>query len=303
VDSKHSKKNNKMFYCRLCGASLEPFDNILIFETFIDDVSLVEIIGRICYKIIVAENDGLPEKICSKCLDILKLSNELCEKSLITDTEFRMMCSQKVVKSERLDYEDEDFTADSNIIYETSIKNDISMSEAVVCETIMNLKQDEDAADEDDTKKVVEDANDKEIQNQFQCSICQKYFEKKSKLRRHMTIHDSSKKPFACTELDCLKRFEKSESLIRHQMIHQGKTIKNTADVSCTICSKQFNTQESLASHFRVHKNEMSQLKFPCNLCDKVFDKMNSLTRHSRTHAENKSYKCQVLYKLKKNNL
>lgn len=53
------------------------------------------------------------------------------------------------------------------------------------------------------------------------CEVCQKEFSKESKLIRHMTVHDATRKPFECDI--CKKRFLRIDLLTRHMVIHTAR--------------------------------------------------------------------------------
>lgn len=253
--------------CRLCLNQSSPL--VPIFETRIEAAPTSDVIRRICHKIALDENEeennNLPKNICEECYEILRKAHNLSEISAYNEKELQNLLSDTAAKTENEDCEE-------TITFEND--PDFSLKSA---------------------KRVV-----RRLERKFECKTCHKMFEKPSKLTRHEKTHDTNKKPYACEVSDCFQRFALPESLQRHQIIHSGMTIKIASDSikPCVICLKEFDTQEAMASHMRIHKNELETLEFPCNLCDKVFRKLNELTRHSKTHTENKNYKCQICAKV-----
>lgn len=292
--------------CRLCLGELT--ENLkYIFESYIDDTPLVEIIQIYCFKIsIKIEDDHYPKCICENCFDILKNAYDLSEKSVQSEKHFHVLMADTVIKEEQFDYEDdEDYTL-------RTICSDVSIVKADVSEEETKVFQHENSNSDEEIPKprraktknrkckvklIVESEEDTEATQQedpdekkpkpkkaktkrHQCKVCLKLFEKPSKLARHERTHDSTRRPFGCEE--CSQRFLTKESLERHKIIHSGMTLKigpENKNWPCVICRKVFDTQTIMASHMRIHKDEMEKLEFACNLCDKVFHKLNDLTR------------------------
>lgn len=252
--------------CRLClGDLTENFK--YIFDSYIENTPLVEIIRIYCFKIsIKIEDDQYPKYICENCFDILKNAYDLSEKSVQSEKHFHLMMSDTIIKEEQMDFEDdEDYNMKIICADVPLVKAHVELIEGT--EIIQQEEPDDEKPKPKKTKK-------------HQCKVCLKLFEKPSKLARHERTHDSTRKPFSCEE--CFQRFLTPESLERHKIIHSGMTLKigpDNRNWPCVICGKVFDTQTTMASHMRIHKDEMEKLEFPCNLCDKVFQKLNDLTR------------------------
>ncbi|KAL7027440.1 hypothetical protein ACKWTF_005443 [Chironomus riparius] len=268
--------------CRLCVSEITENPKSL-FDSYIEESPVVDVIRKFCFKITVLKDDKLSKYICENCYNILHNAHDLCERSAQSERELHLMLSDVIIKEEQIDYDDEDYSMKMMVHDVSMIKPDIELIEG------------KNELDEEDVK---EDKKPKRVKR-HQCKTCLKMFEKPSKLARHEKTHDVNRRPFACD--DCFQRFQTAESLERHKIIHSGMTLKIGPDVKewpCVMCGKVFDTQTTMASHMRIHKDEMEKIEFPCNLCDRVFQKLNELTRHSRTHAENKNYKCQICSKM-----
>lgn len=117
-----------------------------------------------------------------------------------------------------------------------------------------------------------------------------------------MNVHNNNKKPFECVK--CHQRFVTLASLLRHDVMHSDLVESTTTKLEedrkhvCMICQREFQSQESVSSHLKTHKEEMGKIEFSCDLCPKKFKKISQLTRHSKTHVENKNYKCNICHKL-----
>ena len=110
----------------------------------------------------------------------------------------------------------------------------------------------------------VEKLKEKQV---FQCSTCNKRFNKRSALKRHVKTH-SEDKPFSCSKCDygC----NDLSNLKKHE-----KTHKNKRPFKCRTCGKKFSLSHHLHVHERIHRNERS---YKCEDCGKAFTQVWSLT-------------------------
>ena len=145
----------------------------------------------------------------------------------------------------------------------------------------------------------------------FQCSLCEKEFKGKFRLKEHMNCH-SSEKPHTCDI--CGASFSHKEYFIRHRKIHSeeepyscdicGKAFKlaqylaihkktHNTDITfnCDLCEKSFSSNSGLIKHKKVHTGDG---QFECALCDKTFIYKYRLTRHERTHSGVKPFHCEA---------
>ncbi|CRL04767.1 CLUMA_CG017827, isoform A [Clunio marinus] len=282
--------------CRICLSESEELESIFKYE--FQAVPIINILRKVCYslRMVPQENDNLPSSLCPECLEILCRAHKLNNVSVDSDSRLRKFLQpQTSIKEETIDFTTQD--GDSPLKLETNefelsdCKQNVEEITFGEIETEININED---SEEKDSSKI------KKTPKRHQCSTCLRFFEKPSKLLRHLQTHDVNKKPFACEQPGCFQRFLTDASLKRHAILHSGMTIKvqDEKTYECVVCSKPFKVQEALASHMRTHKDIMDKLEFPCNLCDKVFKKLNDLTRHSRKHPENKSHKCLICSKM-----
>ncbi|XP_054645873.1 gastrula zinc finger protein XlCGF57.1-like [Dunckerocampus dactyliophorus] len=82
----------------------------------------------------------------------------------------------------------------------------------------------------------------------FNCSECERTFNRKESLKRHMAMH-TGERPFTCSV--CARSFSLRQYLERHTMIHKGET-----PFSCSVCPKRFRDKFKLMVHMRKHTGE-----------------------------------------------
>eukprot|EP00474_Spongospora_subterranea_P011165 CRZ11623.1 hypothetical protein [Spongospora subterranea] len=107
----------------------------------------------------------------------------------------------------------------------------------------------------------------------FQCSVCQKLFNKSSDMKRHKKGH-SGERPFNCST--CQKAFLKASDLKRHTRIHTGER-----PYRCLICGRAFAEGGSLQRHTRMHTGERP---YACSICDKRFVRSYNAKKHMKMH-------------------
>ncbi|XP_061887883.1 zinc finger protein 248-like [Entelurus aequoreus] len=115
----------------------------------------------------------------------------------------------------------------------------------------------------------------------FDCSECDKTFEHKRNLKRHVRRH-TGEKPFCCSV--CAKTFRQRSNLVVHARTHTG-----VKPFACRLCHTRFSQRISLVLHVRTHTGEKP---FPCPLCGERFSRKGTVTSHMRTHTGEKPFGC-----------
>ncbi|XP_075227353.1 uncharacterized protein LOC142327877 [Lycorma delicatula] len=95
----------------------------------------------------------------------------------------------------------------------------------------------------------------------YVCKFCQKSFNYKCYLGRHVNIHKNERN-YVCNF--CQMSFNFKSNLKRHLNSHIKEKI-----YMCTFCQKFFNQRSHLKSHLSIHTKEKNYI---CNFCQKSFN-------------------------------
>ncbi len=117
-------------------------------------------------------------------------------------------------------------------------------------------------------------------QGQFKCSICDRIFNYKTTLDKHIhAVHlgflvDRQEKSVQC--LICDLKLASQRGLQDHiKKIHTHNSLK----VKCPICDKVFAAQSTLKEHMKS-RHQKSKESHKCHICDKVFDNKAKMKAH-----------------------
>ncbi|XP_059062600.1 zinc finger protein OZF-like [Achroia grisella] len=129
-------------------------------------------------------------------------------------------------------------------------------------------------------------SNNQNDELQYQCSMCNRKFSRKSSLSNHLRQHQV-KDGVLFTCITCKREFRHQAHLDNHILaVHTCEQ-----GITCTFCNNNFTTKESLELHLESHKTEK---KYQCKICNKLFFMQSTLTDHIRTHTGEKPFLCSI---------
>ncbi|XP_005191542.2 oocyte zinc finger protein XlCOF6 [Musca domestica] len=134
-------------------------------------------------------------------------------------------------------------------------------------------------------KRIIMNKKPKSFTGLFHCEKCDKRFNMKSALERHMAVHSIEGRPHACPQ--CPKRFKRSQDMKWHLKTHSSEKPN-----ICDICGKGFALKYVLTQHRRSH--EVLEKNFTCTTCGRSYLFEKSLRLHERIHSGKTYYKCDL---------
>ncbi|XP_045614649.1 zinc finger protein 3 homolog isoform X2 [Procambarus clarkii] len=130
----------------------------------------------------------------------------------------------------------------------------------------------------DRDKKIHEKIHMAESPGLHQCKVCKKCFVIKSRLIRHMLIHQKEKQ-FVCQV--CSKKFVRKDDLKCHERVHTGEK-----PYSCKECGKVFRYISNCRNHMRIHMKDSNIYK--CRPCNISFPTEGKYNNHLKTRNHRK---------------
>ena len=149
-------------------------------------------------------------------------------------------------------------------------------------------------------------ATDIEEEQRLKCSYCQKYFDEKSDLERHLNEHKNDRS-FTCKI--CNSRVEEYSRLSNHlEEIHQVIFERAKGVYVCIKCETELHSSNELIEHLKKHDAKESEpmvevknidnLRMPksfnCKFCSTTFAFKSLLQKHESSHSNEKPFHCQL---------
>ena len=121
------------------------------------------------------------------------------------------------------------------------------------------------------------------LNGKHRCKICNRLYELKSSLNRHMRVHQDIDK-YRCKI--CNKQFSDTRTLTGHLLIHTGEK-----PYECSFCKFKFRSKSTLNKHENRHGTTRP---YRCEFCEKKFFQGTDLRKHLKIHEVNKEFKCDL---------
>ncbi|XP_068626053.1 zinc finger protein Paris-like [Battus philenor] len=236
----------------------------------------------------IKSNDGLSQKICKACIDVMQAAllfrktSKKAEKTLLS-----ISCGIKVKKK----YLKKNVKKNSRLEIETEVANDYSYD---------YLDNDFPADDVSDTLKIkprdiVKTRKYKQPKvalskqrmttataTSYQCNFCSKEFRMKATYKAHLRFHTHY-----CICEACGKRCRNHNQLQEHKRARHGLGRIH----KCAYCEYSSATKEALTIHERRHTGERP---YVCDHCGATFHRRSNLVQHIAIHLPEKNFQCDM---------
>ncbi|CAH0599513.1 unnamed protein product [Chrysodeixis includens] len=274
--------------CRTC---LGTDDLVCIFFNKEDEVKKSEDL-RLVTGLDIKLNDGLSQKICSQCIEIMntalqfRRTSRKAERTLIklasgdnpkkkslaglSKTSKPKLKTAKVEKVEMNDYSYE--------IYSEEFQNDGEDYQEFMAEKEAERRK---KVEEKKTRKKISDQK----RGSYKCQMCSKEFKMRSTFKAHVRFHTN----YCVCEL-CGKRCRNNVQLQEHKRARHGLNRIH----KCNYCEYTSATKEALTIHERRHTGERP---YVCDHCGATFHRRSNLVQHIAIHLPEKNFQCTICKK------
>ncbi|XP_021198373.1 zinc finger protein 497 [Helicoverpa armigera] len=283
--------------CRLC-LNKSTFSTS-IFAAAPDDETNVSLTSKLaeCFELQIDPNDGMPNRICYKCL----FKVDKCSK-------FKLQCIQNETRLRQIttrvnELDNSNSSELSSYNYGSHSQDgqkpkpeDYIVEDSVVM--VVDPSLDYDSSEESENMdpvepEVVERNNTPDgepmaesfFKNVFMCQFCDQAFVSQEKCKEHEhNCHDPNL-PYRCVE--CSLVFAERSQYVQHTKQVHG----NDKPYHCPECDKCFGRRSDLRKHSIVHTGIRP---YQCQYCLKSFSRNTNLSKHLRIHAGHKPHVCPL---------
>ncbi|CAH0722409.1 unnamed protein product, partial [Brenthis ino] len=307
--------------CRLCLNKSGL--TVSIYGTSPDDDANLSLTSKIaeCFELQMDPNDGLPARICYKCLfkvnkcskfrsqciqsearlrQITNRAHELDNSNSLEVGSFNYNNTQETQKPKPEDYIVEDsvvMVVDPSLDYDSSEESENvdqvdtpeqdnapegeTTSESFYKNVFMCQYCDQAFVSQEKCKEHEQGFHDPNLP--YKCVECSLVFAERSQYVAHTKQVHGSDKPYHCPECD--KCFGRRSDLRKHSIVHTG-----IRPFQCQYCLKSFSRNTNLSKHLRIHAGHKPHV---CPLCPRSFVAKGDLQRHVLVHSGMKPYACR----------
>ncbi|CAG5042154.1 unnamed protein product [Parnassius apollo] len=283
--------------CRLCLTKSAL--TISIFGTAPDEDSNVTLTSKIaeCFEMQMDPNDGLPGRICYKCLFKVNKCSKFRLKCIQNEARLKQITNRvnELDNSNSSDYNNynnyknnheiqkpkpEDYIVEDSVVMVVDPSLDYDSSEESE-----NIEQPDNEMIEHDNTPEGEPMCESFFKNVFMCQYCDQAFVSQEKCKEHEQGYHDPNMPYKCVV--CSLAFAERSQYVQHTRHVHG----SDKPYHCPECDKCFGRRSDLRKHSIVHTGIRP---FQCQYCLKSFSRNTNLSKHLRIHAGHKPHVCPM---------
>lgn len=242
-------------------------------------------------------NDGLPTRICYKCL----FKVDKCSRFKLQCTQNETRLKQITARANELDNSNSSELSSYNYGSHSQDElkpkpEDYIVEDSVVM--VVDPSLDYDSSEESENMdsvepEVIERNNTPDgepitesfFKNVFMCQFCDQAFVSQEKCKEHEHTYHDPNLPYKCVE--CSLVFAERSQYVQHTKQVHG----NDKPYHCPECDKCFGRRSDLRKHSIVHTGIRP---YQCQYCLKSFSRNTNLSKHLRIHAGHKPHVCPL---------
>ncbi|XP_068631204.1 gastrula zinc finger protein XlCGF57.1-like isoform X1 [Battus philenor] len=218
----------------------------------------------------VMKNDGMPQNVCSDCVNILQILLTFRSNSLKSEeTLKKMIFLERTLKEE---IKDEEPASDESTNIESSYEETEIYPLNSLLPKIENIPEN----------------------HSYECDKCKKHYTSHKRFLNHLSTHDETSfiKPVPEVKLEA-DFTDNIDNVLRETHISDTKI--QADKYKCNECEQSFSKERSLIAHRRKHRNYIKKednLRYECDYCGKDFSMKPLLKRHLKLHSMNRPFVC-----------
>ncbi|XP_059044894.1 zinc finger protein 180-like isoform X2 [Achroia grisella] len=275
---KEKKSTNDIL--EMCRTCLSTVDLMSIFYNKETERRRTEDL-RILTGLEIKMDDGLPQKICAQCIEIMNISLQFRIKSINAQKKLLSMLpikkSPMIVRSTPAEDVAEGIGFDYGL-YHNEMHNDhnyVKVNKQGLIEKFLKKSK--------QMYPTVISEN-----GRYKCNMCEKEYKSKYTLRAHIHSHTNY-----CVCEVCGRKFLNEHLLVAHKRARHGLERVHL----CTYCDYSSATREALVVHERRHTGEKPYM---CDHCGLAFHRRSNLIQHLPIHLPESNFQCSICHKREK---
>lgn len=243
-------------------------------------------------------NDGLPGRICYKCLFKLNKCSKFKLQCIQNETRLRQITNRvnELDNSNSSDFSNynfknnhhheqlkpklEEYIVEDSVVMVVDPSLDYDSSEESE-----NVEQPDNESHDPDNNTEGEPMAESFFKNVSMCQYCDQAFVSEDKCKEHEQNYHDPNMPYKCIE--CSLVFAERSQYVQHTKLVHG----SDKPYHCPECDKCFGRRSDLRKHSVVHTGIRP---FQCHYCLKSFSRNTNLSKHLRIHAGHKPHVCPM---------